>query len=436
MVSVTLPISLFEKREELRRVLESKSFAGAPKKTRFLEFVSEQTFLGNGDKLNEYLIGVEVYDRGSDFNPQKDPIVRVQAHEIRRLLKKYYEEDGKDSLIRIDLPSGHYVPVFSRSTPEEATMAEPPAEPAIPGPPSGSRWHLALTLTLAAACLVLAFLLTTSGSRHEPAADSRPSAATLPESIEWFWSPFLPPSEAPLIVIPNHPLLRAAHDGDSPQTLASGHEIPKASLPEFRDTIHFRELKRFLFVPSLTDFTSVGETMGVVGLCEMFSSVGQKCRVQQSRLVNFEEIKRDNVILLGGNQAWSGRVFLNVEGFHFQSGVILNRSPRAGEKPVYKPEFDPVTNQLTRDYALVLMLPNERKENRVLLIYGIYTQGSQAAIEYLKNPERMAELRKALVDLSADHKTIPPYFQALLTTTVENAVPGTSSLVAVRAIPN
>jgi hypothetical protein len=168
----------------------------------------------------------------------------------------------------------------------------------------------------------------------------------------------------------------------------------------------------------------------------MFSSVGQKCRVQQSRLVNLEEIKRGNVILLGGNQAWSGRVFLNVEGFHFQSGVILNRSPRADEKPVYKPEFDPVTNQLTRDYALVLMLPNERKENRVLLIYGIYTQGSQAAIEYLKNPERMVELRKALVDLSADHKTIPPYFQALLTTTVENAVPGASSLVAVRAIPN
>ncbi|MBZ5655470.1 MAG: hypothetical protein LAO56_09345 [Acidobacteriia bacterium] len=433
---MTLLISLFEKREELRRVLESKNFAGAPKKTRFLEFVSEQTFLGNGDKLNEYLIGVEVYDRGADFNPQKDPIVRVQAHEIRRVLKKYYEEDGKDSLIRIDLPSGHYVPVFSRSTPQDANGADPPAEPVVAGLTSVSRLHLALTLTLAAACLVLLFLLTTSGRRQEQTANPRLSAATLPEGIAWFWNPFLPPSEAPLIVIPNHPLLRAAHDGDSPQTLASGHEIPKANLPEFRDTIHFRELKRFLFVPSLTDFTSVGETMGVVSLCEMFYSMGQKCRVQQSRLANFEEIKGVNAILLGGNQAWSGRVFLNEEGFRFQSGVILNRNPRAGEKPVYKPEFDPVTNQLTRDYALVLMLPNERKENRVLLIYGIYTQGSQAAIEYLKNPERMAELRRSLVDLSPDRKTIPPYFQALLTTTVENAVPGTSSLVAVRVIPN
>jgi hypothetical protein len=172
----------------------------------------------------------------------------------------------------------------------------------------------------------------------------------------------------------------------------------------------------------------------VVELCEMFSNVGQKCRVQQSRLVNLDEIKGDNAILLGGNQAWSGRVFLNVEGFHFQSGVILNRSPQPGEQAVYKPEFDSVTNQLTRDYAVVLMLPNETRDKRVVLIYGIYTQGSQAAIEYLTNPESMGELRKALLTVSPDHSTIPSYFQALLTTTVENSVPGKSSLVAVRAI--
>ena len=79
-------------------------------------------------------------------------------------------------------------------------------------------------------------------------------------------------------------------------------------------------------------------------------------------------------------------------------------------------------------------LPNETKNRRVLLIYGIYTQGSLAAIEYLINPERMAALRKKLLELSPDHKTIPPYFQLLLTTTVENAVPGKSSLVAVRLV--
>jgi len=426
-------ISLFEKREELRRVLNSKHFVKSPKKTRFLEFVSEQAFLGSGEKLNEYLIGVEVYDRGVDFNPQKDPIVRVQAHEIRRLLHKYYDEEGREGLLRLDLPSGHYVPIFRRCTSLESAATVPaPLEVADAKVPS--RQNLVITFILGALCLVLGALLFLFWRNQ--AAPSKAQAANLPDGIEWFWRPFLLPAGAPLITIPNHPLLRAAHDGDSSQTLAEGHEIPKASLPEFRDTIHFRELKRFLFVPSLTDFTSVGETLGVVNLCKMFASAGQGCRVQPSRLVNFEEIKGDNAILLGGNQSWSGRVFLNVEGFQFQSGVIFNRNPKPGEKEVYKPEFDPVTNQLTRDYALVLMLPNERKERRVLLIYGIYTQGSQAAIEYLTNPERMSELRKLLLDLAPDHKTIPAHFQILLTTTVENSVPGKSSLVALRIIPN
>ena len=258
----------------MRRVLESKYFATSPKKTRFLEFVCAQAFLGNGEKLNEYLIGVEVYDRGVDFDAQKDPIVRVQAHEIRRLLNKYYEEDGRSGLIRLDLPSGHYLPVFRRSSSDEtaidATAALEGAKAQTP-----NRLHLSVTLILGVLCLALASVLILNSWKSGQAAQPRAQAASLPDGIEWFWRPFLPPAEAPLVTIPNHPLLRAAHDGDSAQTLAEGHEIPKASLPEFRHTIHFRELKRFLFVPSLTDFTSIGETLEVVNLCQMFASVGR-----------------------------------------------------------------------------------------------------------------------------------------------------------------
>ncbi len=427
-------ISLFEKREELRRVLHSPYFANAPKKTRFLEFVAEQTLLGNADKLNEYLIGVEVYGRGSDFNPQQDPIVRVQAHEIRRALKKYYQEEGKTSAWQIDLPAGHYVPVFSRADRGEGTI------PAASGGKSLLTHRrevvlLVLVIVMAAACAALTYLLIRERSRASVALQNQ-AVPRMPDEMAWFWGPFLPPAQPPIIVIPNHPLLRAAHSGDSPQTLAHVHEIPKDQLPEFRDTIHFRELKRFLFVPSTTDFTAVGETLGLWNFYELFSRAGQTCRLRQSRLVSFEEIKQGNAILLGGNQAWSGRVFLNPEGFVFQAGVILNKSPRPGEKALYKPEFDPVTDHLTRDYALILMLPNENKENRILLVYGIYTQGSQAAIEYITSPVRLTELRTALMALSSNLKSPPPYFQALLETTVENSVPGKASLIAVRAVSN
>ncbi len=158
---------------------------------------------------------------------------------------------------------------------------------------------------------------------------------------------------------------------------------------------------------------------------------------EQFEIVEFqvELVRSGNAILLGGNQSWSGRIFLYQEGFEFHNGVISNKKPLPGEQAVYRPEFDPITGSLSRDYALVLMLPNERREFRVLLVYGIYTQGSQAAIEYITNPEKLAELRKALMDKSPDHKSVPTYFQALLSTTVENFVPGKASLVSTRSIP-
>jgi len=334
-------------------------------------------------------------------NSQKDPIVRVQAHEIRRLLKKYYEEEGgKDSLIRVELPTGAYVPVFGRRAMEEADGVELPTEPATSLSHRRGWLHLALTLTLAAACLVLAFLLVARGGRSGKAAQSVPVVTALPEGLEWFWHPFLPPAEPPLIVIPNHPLLRAAHDGDSPQTLARGHEIPKADLPEFPRYDPFSGAEAVPVRP-------IGDRFHIRrrndGTCQLMQDVLERWTEVPGAAITIGELRGDQGKQRNparSNQSWSGRVFLNVGGFHFQSGVIVNTNPRPGEKSVYKPEFDPVTNQLRRDYAIVLMLPNERSDNRVLLIYGIYTQGSEAAIEYLTNPERMTELAKALLELS------------------------------------
>lgn len=426
------PISIYEKREELRRVLQSKRFAKAKKKSRFLEFVCEQGFAGNAEKLNEYLIGVEIYDRGTDFNPQDDPIVRVQAHQIRRSLKEYYEDEGRTSAWRIDFPSGHYVPVFTRA---EAVNGASTTAVLVEASAPTLRAR-APVIGLAILCLLFAVLFVRERYFRPPAAPSFVAAAGLSAELQWFWAPFLPPATAPLIVIPNHPLLRATHDGDSRVTLSRGKLVSKQELPEFRDTVHFRELKGFYFVPSTTDFTAVGETLGLVSLFELFGRSGQKFRVKASRLVDFEEVRRANTILLGGNQTWSGKIFLYPKGFRFHAGVIYNNKPAAGERPVYRPEFDPVTNNLVRDYALVLMLPNERRQERVLLIYGIYTQSSQAAIEYLTSADRLNELRQALLKLAPGSTEPPRYFQALLETPVENYVPGKASFVAARAIPH
>lgn len=425
------PASRYEIREELKRIFQSRPFAKARKRSRFLEFICEQTLQGNAEKLNEYLIGVEVYERGANFNPQADAIVRVQASEIRRALKEYYSEEGRNDLWRIDVPAGAYVPVFTRAAEEPPAPVHPP-ETGAGGPPDFLR-RFGLLLALAAACAVFFGLWIRDRLAGRP-REARLSPAVA-ASVDWFWRPFLPPADPPLVVLPNHPLLRAAHDGDSLATVGQGHRIEKEKIPQFRDTIHFRELREFLFVPDTTDFTGIGEALGLLNIFEFLSAAGQKMQVKPTRLVDFDALKRGNAILFGGNQAWSGRIFLYPEGFRMQAGVIANKTPRQGEPGVYRPEFDPVTNGLRRDYALILMLPNENRDQRILLAYGIYTQGTQAAMEYVTTADRLRELRGKLLALAPGRGVPPRFFQVLITTTVENEVPGKVSFVAARIIP-
>lgn len=429
------PVTPYEKQAELKRILESKYFAKAPRRRRFLEFSSGQALQGEGDKLNEYLIGVEVYERGTDFDPQQDPIVRVQAHEIRRALKNYYQEEGKDSLLRIELPPGHYAPVFSRvslESPDSSTPAGQAKHPATGARGEKSRWQRATILCLALGCAVLGFLFvrerTLSPHRGVP-------AAAMSEDQAWFWKPFLAPGSQPLVIVPTSPLLRLGTDADSAQTLRTGYTVPKSKLPEFHDTIHFRQLRNFTFVPTTTDYTGIGEALGLVHLLKLFASQGMTIRVKTSRLADYTEIQGGDTIMLGGATQWTVRVFSNPQGFLVSDGVVKNNHPGPGELSVYAPEFDPVTNRLVRDYALVLMAPNQTKQNRLLFLYGLYTQGTEAAAKYVTNDERLAELRKALLAASPDKKTTPPFFEALLSVPVENYVPGDASLLAVKITP-
>src|SRR5215203_3245511 len=95
-----------EARETLERVLASKVFRTADSLSRILRFVVECTIEGKADRLKEYTIGAEVLERGVSFDPQTDPIVRVQAGRLRSKLLQYYDTEGEHDPIRIQLPRG------------------------------------------------------------------------------------------------------------------------------------------------------------------------------------------------------------------------------------------------------------------------------------------------------------------------------------------
>ncbi len=95
-------------REHLGRILESELFRRSDRLSRFLEFSVQAALNGDSARLKEYVIGVEVFDRGQQFDPRIDPVVRVEARRLRTRLKQWHETLGHGSALIIDLPSGSY----------------------------------------------------------------------------------------------------------------------------------------------------------------------------------------------------------------------------------------------------------------------------------------------------------------------------------------
>jgi adenylate cyclase len=109
-------------RLQLERILQSAEFRGSDKQRKFLSFVVEETLAGRASQLKGYTIALAVYGRKEGFDPQVDPIVRVEAGRLRRALEHYYLTAGKNDPVRINIPKGSYASTFQISPSEGKTL--------------------------------------------------------------------------------------------------------------------------------------------------------------------------------------------------------------------------------------------------------------------------------------------------------------------------
>lgn len=118
----------------LGQLLSWPGLARSPQLARFLNYIVKAKLSGDEGAIKAYAIAVDVFGRPQSFDPQTDPIVRVQARRLRAVLEEYYRGEGADSPVRISLPVGRYVPEFryrdETGAPEGAD--KPPAAAVLP----------------------------------------------------------------------------------------------------------------------------------------------------------------------------------------------------------------------------------------------------------------------------------------------------------------
>ena len=111
-------------------MLDSPDFTATPQQIALLKFVVKRTVEGNADSIKAYTVATEVLGRREDFDQSIDPIVSIQASRLRQALVRYYATAGKNDSIRIDIPKGAYVPMFTEQSQDDQLIAAEEAEQA------------------------------------------------------------------------------------------------------------------------------------------------------------------------------------------------------------------------------------------------------------------------------------------------------------------
>ena len=402
---------------QIERLVGSHALHGSESLCKLLRYLAKHAVEHPGSTLKEYQIATEVFGRPSNFDPQLDSTVRVQAGRLRVKLAEYYASNGAEDTIVVELPKGAYALSFHhRGAPVGRTHGPRREIERDEGfERSGfRRWMIAvgaLAVLLACAVAAIVVLLVARNTAEVGAAGHEDTA---PAAFHVFWKRFVSGPEEPWVIFSN-----AAFIG-RPETGMRYYEAAHDS----RNAI-------------LDHYTGVGEVLAIHELDHVFGLLHHRIRVKRGSLFSLDDAKNNNLIFIGSPS--ENLTLLEIPGtqeFVFQRVVsgrrkgdleIVNVHPQPDESKQFL--ATPSGEPLTEDYAVVALVRGLNPAQSVLILAGTTTIGTQAAVEYVC---RQDSIEKLLLRLSvSDTGELKPY-EAVLQVKVTRGVPVETQLVALR----
>jgi hypothetical protein len=456
----------------MQRILQSAAFRNAHTLQQLFQFLVTKAYGPDAERLKEYTIGVEAFGRQTDFDPKTDPIVRVQTHRLRQKLKEYYDTDGRQDPIVIEIPKGHYLPTFEWAAAPDAhsgqaalQMNAPASEAATVNGHSveteadqahwgearaGGRFSRRAAIAVAAAMAIFAAgywignRQLRSGAARDPAsANSGLSFDKSTDPVKAFWAGVLGNDTSPIIAHADAVYLLDSHN----DMFAFPH-----GASDYRGApVDPHLAQQFAADPALVAragklyyenvYLGSGDLDAVAALANLFGQMGIKPVIEPSRDLTADDLKQHNVILVGSSfQSYAVSQFNSAGDFTFVNpdpslgewrGRIANSNPRPGEQASYRTERDPATGVLKEDHALITVQPGVVPGRYIVDLGGIDTTGCAGAAMFATTKTGTEELMNALAAQGIRGTDGgPPLFQALLSVRLEkgNEVLGTSLL--------
>jgi len=412
-------ISTDEKRQALERVIASRTFSRSDQLRGFLRYICEAEFEGRAQQLNEYVLGVSVLGRPSDYSPAEDSCVRTRAYELRNKLKSYYRLEAPDDPIQIEIRKGAYVPQFLRGVDAAVESAAiSPAEFAPPATPATVPPRHALSrrmVAAAAAAIVAVPLLYYFYSREKAGASSSDARSWTPEMAA-FWRPFLNNS-APLIVSFE---IRLFFYSPATGLIVRHYQTNQVSeLPASKPLNQFRSALKEGELRETSDYADFGAVHASFLLSRLFATQHKEVGLKHSGGLGWEDLWNSNVIFIGKpNLNPTIRYALKSADFtEDELGVIRNLKPLPGEAPTYQSDD---THGEGVKYALITVRPGPQSGRHVMILSGAGAEFLWALSEYVTDPAHVKELVSHVHLPSGE---MPPAFQVVIEGSFQSNVP-------------
>jgi hypothetical protein len=405
---------------ELENILESRFFRNAGRCKQFLRYVVQYKLDGHAEPLKERTIGVEVFERPHDYATGDDPVVRVQAGEVRRRLEQYYQATLTEPLVHIELPIGSYSPLFrdpSSAAPSHAAAFHLPLpEPEVHHKKNRSRqWAIAaicLALAMCAGIGLLAF-------RH---------AAGQKSAIEQFWKPAFATPQAVLICLTS-PVVYRPTDAmykkyalTHPGTFQTELDKTTNVLPlDPQQTILWSDLW------SISRFGVVrgGDASAAVAVSALLGKIGKPSELRVGMHYSFADLRNSPAVVVGAfNNRWTMQLTSSLRYvFVEDDGRFMIREQTNGGQ-VWQNHFDK-NGEMTDDAAIVARLLDSKTGQFTIIVAGIGERGTQAAGDFVSNPELLEQGLRS-VPAGWQKKNL----EVVLQTTVTDSVPGPPRVMA------
>ena len=422
----------------IERVAGSSQLKRAPRLQELLFYISKRSIKEGCDRVHEQEIGSQVFGRPETYDTSYDNIVRTNISDLRKRIEHYFNSEGRQEKLIMELPRGSYVPVFRFRLEElevetgalvenEAATLELPAP--LPDAPSTvfprqwvSRVWAAVSvfiLVLAIGCSFLFWTRYRALHRAIYAWQDQPSVSEL-------WSRILAANPETDIVL-------------SDNSIGLVQTLSKQTFPlkDYLSHNYLNELQSDDFSPDkqaamsriLSWNLESPEESTLARRILRLDPLSNHIRVYNARFYMAELIRLDNVILIGARKSnpWE-ELFEDHTNFVTEFGndgsiTVENRSPARGEQEVY-------TQTDTVHYCVVAFLPNPGHNGIVLLIEGTNAEATEAAGDFLLSEDQLSSFKKAL------RASTFPYFEALLKVSSVRGTPLTATVEAYRTYSN